>query len=87
MGDQAHSMLPHLAAAAKAARRRERCKQIEVAIRLGVHEDSISKFERALVWPQNPDATIRAYADELGINPLELWADALRRWEESLPSR
>lgn len=75
-------MLPHLGAAAKAIRRRHRVRQIDVALRLGVSESTISHFERGLHWPQSPDITIQAYADELDLEPADLWREALRRWDE-----
>jgi lambda repressor-like predicted transcriptional regulator len=46
----------------------------------GVSESTLSRFESARHWPENPDAIVRAYADALGVDPRELWARAVARW-------
>lgn len=76
------SMLAHLGAACRAARLRARRKQIHIAVALDVSEGTVRHFELGHRWPQNPDRTIRAYADEVGVTPHELWEDALRRWRD-----
>lgn len=80
-------MLAYLGAAAYDARRATGRKQIHIAVRLDVSESTVRNFEKGRHWPRNPDAIVQAYADELGINSFDLWAEALRGWEESLPSR
>lgn len=76
------SLLPYLGAAARDARRRHGCKQIEIALRIGCSEHSITNFERGYHWPRNPDLTVQGYADELGLDPFDIWREALARWED-----
>lgn len=74
------TMLHWLAAAARDAREAQGRKQVHVAASLGLNQETIGRFERARTWPRDPDAIIAAYADDLGIEPIDLWEDALRRW-------
>lgn len=83
MGTGPDLMLVHLGAAARAARKAHGRKQIHIAVRLDVSEQTVQNFELGHHWPRNPDVTIRGYADELGIDPLEIWREALRRWEDA----
>lgn len=80
MGAGPRSMLVYLGAAAREARKRAGRKQIHVAVRLDVSEHTIQNFEHGRNWPRNPDATIRAYADEADVDPLAIWQEALRQW-------
>lgn len=53
----------------------------------GVTDATIVRFERATAWPRNADAIISAYADELDMQPIELWARALARWQAHLEAQ
>ena len=48
-------------------------------------ESALSRFERGETTPDYLDATIAAYAAELGTTAIELWAEALKRWREADP--
>lgn len=76
-------LLPWIAAAVRAAREEADRKQVHIAAERGMTEESIRKFEQARRWPRDPDAMVHAYAQDLDVPELELWKDAIRRWEES----
>jgi transcriptional regulator with XRE-family HTH domain len=73
-------LLHNLAYVARRAREDAGLRQIDIATRAGVNHATISAFERALVWPQDPERTIEAYAAETGREARALWAEALRGW-------
>lgn len=70
-------VVPYLGKAARARRRAAKTKLIRVAYALDKSEAAMSRFERGEVQPDDVDAVVLAYARELEINPLALWADAL----------
>lgn len=70
-------VVPHLGHAARKRRLAADVKLIRVAYLLDRSEATLSRFERGEVQPADVDAVVLAYARELGINPLALWADAL----------
>lgn len=84
-------VVPHLGRACKNARLAANdgrgIKLIHVAAALDRAEATLSNFENGKVQPDNVDRVVLAYAAELEINPLELWADALKlASEEQQPS-
>ena len=46
----------------------------------GVDPSTVWRFENGEAWPRNPDRLIELYAADLGLDPLELWAEALELW-------
>jgi DNA-binding XRE family transcriptional regulator len=76
-------MLAYIGSVAREARKQHGRKQIHVAYTLDVSESTIRNFELGRHWPRNPDATVQAYADELDLDPYDLWAEALRRWQQA----
>lgn len=76
-------LLPWIAAAARDARIDARRKQVHIAAERGMTEESIRKFEQAKRWPRDPDAMVNAYASDLDLDPLDLWAEAVERWRGS----
>jgi transcriptional regulator with XRE-family HTH domain len=79
-----HELLPHLAQAAREARLAAALTYAHVAVHVrksdgsvGVSESTLSRFERAKHWPENPDVLLAAYATALGVPVRELWARAL----------
>lgn len=60
--------------------------QVHVAASLSRNQSTIDRFEEGIAWPRNPDATVRAYADDLSVTAIELWQEALRRWSAHLAS-
>ena len=85
MGARNHALLPHLARAAREAREAAGFKPGEIAVhvrkrngKMTVADSTISRFENAHHWPENPDAMVRAYAKALKIRELDdLWDDEL----------
>ena len=75
-------MLRYLGRAAEEARRRTDRLPADIAARLRVSDSTVRRFERGLSWPTNPDATVQAYAAELGVDAKVLWARALELWHE-----
>lgn len=80
MGAGPEMLLPYLGAAARDARERAGRLQVHVAAELDVRESTIRNFETGKHWPTNPDRTVGGYASDLGVDPLEIWEEALRRW-------
>lgn len=82
-------MLFWLAQAAREARNAAGRRQVHVAASTikGVDQSTIARFEKHTAWPRDPDATIRAYADDLDVAPVELWSAALEMWRafEAMP--
>lgn len=76
-------MLAHLAEAARAAREAKGRLQVHIAASVGVNQVTILRFEQGKTWPRNPDRIIAAYADDLDIDPREIWDDALTRWRRT----
>lgn len=85
-GDRAvagDSMIYWLARAAAQARENQERLQVHVAASLNRNQSTIARFELGETWPKDPDATIAAYADDLGIEPIELWTAALDMWKQA----
>lgn len=49
-----------------------------------VDQSTISRFEKGLSWPRDADKLVRAYADDLDIEPVDLWEQALTDWQAHL---
>lgn len=76
-------MLQHLGTAAREARESRGRHQVQIAAEIGVDQATIRNFEHGKHWPRNPDAMIGAYAQDLGIPVVDLWADALGRMRKA----
>lgn len=90
-----NTMLYWLAQVCRAERvdRKPKVKALDVASRIRDHmpngesvdNATISRFEKGTIWPRTPtDAIVAAYADELRVEPIELWTEALRLWHTHL---
>lgn len=77
-------MLQHLGWACREARVNAGLRQIDVATAAGTTHASISRFEAGEYWPKHPDAWVAAYASEVGVPGVELWARALEHWRDSM---
>ena len=76
------SMLFWLARACKAAREAAGRKQVHVAASANSDQSTIARFEKATAWPRATDQIVAAYADDLDIDPLDLWQEAMRLWAD-----
>lgn len=75
------TMLFWLAEAAKQARATAGRKQVHVAASADMDQSSIWRFEeKRAAWPRNTDMVIGAYAEDLDIDPLDLWETAIQLW-------
>lgn len=74
-------MLPYIAAACRDARERQGRLQVHIAAELGRGEAAVQRFEAGKHWPRDPDAMVAAYARDLDIQPIDIWQEALRRWQ------
>ena len=77
-----------LARAAKQAREAAGpVKQVRIAAAADKDQSTIYRFEKPeepqTSWPQETDLYVAAYAEELGIEPIELWEQALRMWRNA----
>ena len=72
-------MLAYIGRAARNARRERKVKLVRIGAAIDKSEASMSRFERGQLW-RELDAVVATYAAELGLEPEELWADALELW-------
>lgn len=77
-----NSMLFWLARAAASVRTGMDRKQVHVAASLNKDQSTIARFEKGLAWPRDPDQVVDAYADDLEIDSIALWEEALRMWKD-----
>jgi hypothetical protein len=84
------AFLPYLAQAAREARLDVGLKYTHISHlvlkrggKAGVSESTLARFEHAEHWPEDPDAMINAYCQAIDCHPYELWARALRCWQEN----
>jgi hypothetical protein len=77
-----NSMLYWLAQAAAQARTYAGRKQVHVAASLDKDQSTITRFEQGERWPRNADEVVGAYADDLDVDPIQLWEEALRLWKD-----
>lgn len=73
-------MLQHLGEAARRARETAGLRQIDIATTARVGHVTVSRFERGEAWPHRPDELVDAYAEELGVEAIDLWVAALEAW-------
>ena len=73
------TMIQFLAAVAKEARREAEIKPARIAVTIDTDLSTIYRFEKGR-WPRDVDQIIAGYAEELEIEPIELWKVALARW-------
>jgi hypothetical protein len=77
------SMAYWLSLACKQARETAGRLQVHVAAshNRGVNQSTIARFEDGVAWPRNPDQIVAAYADDLDVDPVQLWQEALDLWQ------
>lgn len=73
----ADPLLIALARICREARKEIPLKQVHIAARADVDQSTIARFERAGGWPQDVVRIINAYAEELDLDPWNLWQQAL----------
>lgn len=74
------SMLYWLAKACTAAREAAGRKQVHVGASADMDQSSVWRFEAGKAWPKNIDKLVNAYADDLDIEPFQLWQAATEMW-------
>lgn len=74
------SMLYWLSKVAREQREAGERKQVHVAASANVDQSTIWRFEQGTSWTRDIDATIAAYADDLGMTPIEIWTHAVNLW-------
>lgn len=80
------TMLHWLAQTCREARKAADRKQVHVAAGADVDQSTVNRFESATAWPRNADRVVAAYADDLEIEPVQLWAEALANWQRAVAS-
>lgn len=58
-------------------------KQVHIGAEADRDQSSIYRFEQGEAWPRDTDLIVAAYAQDLGIDPTELWEAALKMWRQS----
>lgn len=81
------NMLFWLARAARQARATAGRLQVHVAASASVNQSTIDRFEKGLAWPRNPDRVLKAYAEDLDVDSIDLWDAALRMWRDDRSTR
>jgi hypothetical protein len=78
------AMIKFLAAAAKQLREEadRRLYQVASSPTDRLDPSTIYRFEKGR-WPENADRMVDLYADDLEIEPIEIWARALELWQEA----
>lgn len=75
-------MLFWLSRACEAARKAASRRQVHVAASANVDQSTIARFEKGTAWPRQTDRVVAAYADDLEVDAVDLWQEALRLWAE-----
>lgn len=76
------TMLYWLAIAAKELRERAGRKQVHIAASMSKDQSTVYRFEQGGSVPRDLDVFIAAYADDLEINPSQIWERALELWKQ-----
>lgn len=76
------SMLFWLATAAKQVREAGGRRQVHVAASANLDQSSVYRFEEHKSTPRDVDLMVAAYADDLEIDPMMLWEQALKMWRD-----
>lgn len=86
-------MIFWLTLAARQLREDADAYEIDIASQIGrarnskpPNQSTISRFESGK-WSNDTDETIRAYARELDIEPMEIWARAVELWRSHLAGK
>lgn len=83
----ASALLHYLGSAARAVRKEHHTKLVRVGARLDKSESSLSRFENGRTWPNDLDAAMDAYAEELGVSPLVILERAVELWKDDVSRR
>jgi len=73
-------MIFWLAQAAKEVRLERGRKQVHIAATINRDQSTVNRFEQGEHWPRDPDEIVLGYAEDLELNPRELWERALQLW-------
>ena len=74
-------MLFWIATACKQARKHAGRIQSQIAASAVVDQATINRFEHHIAWPKvGADRIVAAYADDLDIDVLALWQQAIHLW-------
>lgn len=77
------SMLYWLARAAQRAREERGRKPVHIAASASVDQSTITRFEKGRAWPDKIEEIVNAYAADLEIPAVEIWAAAVDLWRLS----
>jgi len=78
------TMLYWVALACRSARESAGRLQVHIGASANVDQSTINRFEKHIAWPRDADKLVAAYAEDLGIEPIQLWREALRLWQDAL---
>lgn len=75
-------ILKTLGAVARELREAKDVLAVEIGARIRHTEGVVSRFERGETVPRNLDLMVQAYADELDLDPADIWQMTIKRWRE-----
>lgn len=73
-------MVTHLARVARELRRGQDVRAARIAVALDGSESRVARFESGAQF-RKVDEIVDAYAQELGVEPIDIWRAALKGWE------
>jgi hypothetical protein len=80
-GHEMPAMMYWLREASRELREAKERKHVHIAASGNVDQSTVSRFESGDSTPRDIDGLIAAYADDLDLDPREIWAMALRAWD------
>jgi transcriptional regulator with XRE-family HTH domain len=78
-------VLEHLGRTCLLARETAGLRQIDIATAAGTDNGVVSRFESGERLPRDLDRLVAAYGSECGVEPYELWRQALDAWDAADP--
>jgi transcriptional regulator with XRE-family HTH domain len=82
-GHPVQAMMYWLRQATRELREEKDRKQVHIAAGGNLDQSTVNRFESGQGKPRDLDAVVRAYAEDLDMQPVDIWAHALELWRAS----